>query len=112
MSLVCIDKDIDSPPVEKVPAQVAFVYPIEMIRAGFSDDVLATATVEDEGRISHVVVGSTTSVEFHDAVIAGMRRCVFFPAKSRGLPVRSVIQCKVKFMLAGARNNFRFEVRH
>ena len=99
MSVVGCDKGVDIPPVPMTSAQAAISYPFQMVRARLTGEVLATANIEKDGRVSHVVVDHATQLEFGDQVIAGLPRCVFSPAKIGGVAVSSVVHCKIQFLL-------------
>jgi len=98
ISVVGYDKSLDAPPVPMTSAQLAISYPFEMRRAALTGEVLATATIEKDGKVSHVVIDHATQPEFGDMVIVGLRRCVFFPTKRSGVAVLSVVQCKIEFL--------------
>jgi TonB family protein len=98
VTVVRSDPDVDMAPTLKSPGSPIF-YPLEMRRAGQSGEVFATLTIEPDGQISGVVIDRSSQRDFENAVSFGIGKCLFFPARKNGVPVRSIAQCKVEFTL-------------
>jgi hypothetical protein len=94
------DQSIDRLPSLESVAQIVMPYPAEMRRIGVVlGEVRAKAVIQEDGRISDLVIDHASRKEFAEAVINGLPRCKFFPARSRDIPVRCSVICTVEFEL-------------
>ena len=99
MTVVSSDDDVDFPPIPRAAGPALFIYPLEMLRAMISGEVLAVVAVEKDGTVSRVEVDRAAFPEFRDPVTSGLLKCTFFPAKRGGVAVRSMARCKIQFIL-------------
>jgi TonB family protein len=97
LSVVGESGTADTPPIPK--AKIAIYYPLEMYRAGITGEVIATATIEKNGRVSDVSIDHASQVEFTQPVICGLPKCTFSPAIKSGHAIRAVVHCQIKFIL-------------
>lgn len=71
-------------PQGSIPVDVEIrppAYPFEMRRAGLSGEVTFELTVEDDGRVSDVVVTKSDQPEFKTAALAALKTWTFRPSK-------------------------------
>lgn len=99
VSVVSGEQNVDRLPIPNALTQLMITFPLEMKRAGIAGEVLASVTVEKDGSVSGVSLTRATAAEFGDPAATGLKKGSFIPAYRDGTAVRSVVQCKVEFIL-------------
>jgi TonB family protein len=98
MSILGTDEEVDRQPIVKTPAQAVIFFPLALRHASIGGEVLATATVEVDGRVSNVVIDRASQPDFVAPVVSGLRKCSFFPATRGGAAVATRVRCKIQFL--------------
>ena len=89
----------DTPPIARIPAQVAIGYPSDFFRARISGEVLATMVIEEDGTVSSVTIKKASQAEFGQWLTARASHLGFFPTKRGGRTIRSSVDVRVTVSL-------------
>jgi len=91
--------DVDVRPLLVTPVDLVFLYPFEMRRTEMCGDVTARIAVGKDGNVGDVAIVHSSQREFEKAVLAGVHKLRFSPAKLADKTVDSTIEYQFIFDL-------------